>query len=70
MMSKFSRWKAVEEEEEEHTEVEDVEEEGNLSQRPQWSALSATIWGIFNMNVPNGTKRQITQNWMKKKSSF
>ncbi|RDX68552.1 hypothetical protein CR513_52444, partial [Mucuna pruriens] len=44
MMSKYSRWRAVEAEEEDHTEVVDVEEEGSLSPKQLWSASSATIW--------------------------
>lgn len=73
VVSKHSRWKEVQDEKGEHTKVEDMEEGGNLSQRPQWSVLSITIQDIFNMNVPNGTKSQITYNWKKKKkkkSSF
>ncbi|RDX88118.1 hypothetical protein CR513_30328, partial [Mucuna pruriens] len=43
MMSKYSRWRAVEAEEEDHIEVVDVEEEDNLSPKQLWSASSATI---------------------------
>lgn len=53
--------RAVEAKEEEDTEVEDVEEGGNLSRKPQWSVSSATIWGTLNMNVRNGRMRQTMQ---------
>ncbi|RDX92340.1 hypothetical protein CR513_25552, partial [Mucuna pruriens] len=66
MMSKYSRWRVIEaeakEEEEDHTEVVDVEEDDNPSPKQLWSASSVTIWVISNMNVPNGTKKQIMQN--------